>query len=703
MKQDSGRQPNADQTSLALQIDRVSDLFEKAIKAGDLPDIVEFLSANSLPATESAFTELLELEIEYWQREKQLVKPEEYVKRYPSFRAAIEEVFSRTQTFHAHTDSTATGAPGFARREFSVGESIDDFDLLRRLGKGAFATVFLARQRSMQRRVALKISQFGTNESRTLAKLDHPNIVRVYDQRVLKGDRLYLLYMEYVAAGTLADVIEEFRQRPSEQVDARLLHDVIDSELREREEPLPTTLAEEDYNASWGETVCALGARLAEALDYAHRRETLHRDVKPSNILLTPEGTPKLVDFNIAYSALVEGAEPDDTFGGSLAYMSPEQLHASSNSAEIAPKDLDGRSDVFSLGVVLWEMLTGKRPFNDQKERSHWTVLAAEMADSRAGGLTGEQIHQLEQVDAPDGLADVVSKCLKPDREERYNTAGEVSRELDLCLHPKARQLVDPSPGGLTGLVRRFPMCLVLCVALIPNFILSVCNVAYDWQAIAEPLGIKFFKFVQMLIALKCVLYGTGIAVGVSWAWPVFTAAWRTKQKTLDELKLVRRRALFFGDVVFVVSIGAWMASGFVIPLLLSFAGSQLGVQHWFHISMAHVLCGAIAGVLTTFPLAYLVSRVFYPQFLSTDAISLSDRDAISRFEQRLGFYVPLMFAVCLISLVSLRFADESYFDPFIALAILAALSMVAQFCLSRATLNNFRALTEALGERRRR
>ena len=116
---------------------------------------------------------------------------------------------------------------------------------------------------------------------------------------------------------------------------------------------------------TWPETVCWLGARLAEALDHAHRQGVLHRDVKPANVLLTAEGSPKLADFNVSFSCKLDGANPAAFFGGSLAYMSPEQLEAFNPAHGRDPGDLDGRADLYSLCIVLWELLAGRRPFPD--------------------------------------------------------------------------------------------------------------------------------------------------------------------------------------------------------------------------------------------------------------------------------------------------------------------------------------------------
>ncbi len=123
--------------------------------------------------------------------------------------------------------------------------------------------------------------------------------------------------------------------------------------------------------SSWMEAVCDIGIQLSTALDYAHRQHVLHRDVKPANVLLTSEASCKLADFNISYSGELVGANPASYFGGSLVYMSPEQLDATRIQSEFRPSDLDERADVYSLAFLLWELLTlvqtvASRPSNQR-------------------------------------------------------------------------------------------------------------------------------------------------------------------------------------------------------------------------------------------------------------------------------------------------------------------------------------------------
>ena len=173
-----------------------------------------------------------------------------------------------------------------------------------------------------------------------------------------------------------------------------------------------------------------------------------------ANVLLSAEGAPKLADFNISYSDTVAGTTPAAYFGGSLAYMSPEQLEAAHPARARQADELDGRSDVYALGVVLWELLTGHRPFDDAPGGMGWSATVEYMLQTRLRGVdTGRLDHA--GVACPPTLRRILSKCLSPDRDARWPDGGELARQLDLCLDQRARGLLDPPARAERGGWRR--------------------------------------------------------------------------------------------------------------------------------------------------------------------------------------------------------------------------------------------------------
>ena len=164
---------------------------------------------------------------------------------------------------------------------------------------------------------------------------------------------------------------------------------MIDESLEKRGESRPTMSPARHWlaTASWPEAVCWIGSRLARGLDYAHRLGVLHRDVKPANMLLTARRLRQNWPISISASARRStGATPAAYFGGSLAYMSPEQLEACDPTHARPPEELDGRSDLYSLGILLWELLTGHRPFSEQNLSGGWSAILETMVERRKKG-----------------------------------------------------------------------------------------------------------------------------------------------------------------------------------------------------------------------------------------------------------------------------------------------------------------------------
>ena len=375
--------------------------------------------------------------------------------------ASVSPVVSSTVITEAtrpSLDRTATMHPTVRRGldRFEVGARVGDFELLTELGSGAFARVFLARQRSMQRLVAVKISADSGTEPQTLAQLDHDYIVRVFDQLVLDppddgSPRLRLLYMQFLPGGTLLGLLRWVRATPPAERSGRLLLDAIDAAMTEKGEirPADSSVRREIAALSWPDTVAWLGRRLAAALDHAADRGVLHRDVKPANVLLTAEGVPKLADFNISFSENA-GTSPLSYLRRVAGVHVAEQLEASHPGHDRSAADLDARSDLFSLGVLLWELLTGTKPFDDTgADDPAWgdqTRLEAMLA-ARSAGVSNSALRQLPP-DCPPALRRVLLRCFEPERTDRWPDERVLAEQFDLCLDPAAVTWSDPPPNG---------------------------------------------------------------------------------------------------------------------------------------------------------------------------------------------------------------------------------------------------------------
>jgi serine/threonine protein kinase len=683
-----------------------------------------------------ALVELIKVDLEYrWQRQRAPKLVEEYTAEFPELISAglvpadliYEEYHIRKQAGDQPQQSeygrrfpdqieqlsklldleqphlTTTVSLGEKAPQVEVGEKLDDFDLLARLGKGAFATVFLARQRSMQRLVALKVSSDRGAEPQTLAQLDHANIVRVYDQRHVPDRKLRLLYMQLVPGGTLQSVIEICAALPPGSRTGKGLLMAVDIALERQGDspPLGSTIRHKLEHASWPEVVAWLGGRLAGALAYAHQRGVLHRDVKPANVLLTGEGSPKLADFNTSFSAL-DGITPAAYFGGSLSYMSPEQLQACDPADPRQPDSLDGRSDVYSLGVLLWELLTGARPFRDEGSSKQWSKLLPTMTARRMAGVSAEAQSRLP-LNCPAGLRHALLACLTPDMEERP-TAAHVARMLDLCLQPRAQQLMSP-PTRIAGRVtRRLPLWALVIAGVLPNIALSVLNIAYNWNEIVRqltPENQNLFFNVQ-LFWVNLPAYTIGVAWVLLSVWPLvlgLRAASNGLPISVDRLPDLRARCARIGDIAALVSGFEWLVSGFVFPAWLhahATGETPLNVQHYLHFIGSQLLCGLIAATLTFFFVTFVAVRICYPLLMQRQLAAPEEVESLVRLGRRVWLYFGL--AVCVpflaVMLLVVIASERS------AIGILGGVGMIGfglSFWLSLAIRSDLAALAAAI------
>ncbi|MBL9125565.1 MAG: serine/threonine protein kinase [Planctomycetaceae bacterium] len=703
----------ASQTWRALSA-RVEEWVAAWDQADAPPELDRCLPAEPAGLRRLCLVELIKVDLEYRQRRPEWRKPlERYALDFPELagtrmpsdliyeeyhvRRQAGEAVEATEYFERFPTQAAElrrllglEAPHLTTALFQTekatqlnpGEQIDDFDLLARLGQGAFATVFLARQRSMQRLVALKVSADRGAEPQTMAQLDHPHIVRVYDQRQLRDRKLRLLYMQYIAGGTLQDVVEYVRQIPLEARSGATFLAAVDACLDRRGEtpPAESPLRERLRRATWAEAVCWLGARLASALHYAHGQGVLHRDIKPANILLAGDATPKLVDFNISHSSKLDGATPAAYFGGSLAYMSTEQLEACHPALERQASDLDGRTDVFSLGVVLWELLTGYRPFIDRPLDGSWADNLSQLLATRAAGPDPQRVAQLP-AQLPPGLDQVLLACLATDRDVRVGSGAELARQLELCLRPQVQRLVRPPQRGWRYWVRRQPMLMLLSAALALNAVASVVNIYYNWAAVVAtlpPQARSIFRDRQIM-TLNVITYSLGIGICILTAWPVLKAFARLRRGEplpAEQLPRLRRRCLRLGEWIAYTVFALWAALGTVVAYGLR---EYLQPTHYLHLTLSHVLCGLIAATLEYFVLTFLCARALYPWLVRPGTESLLDLEELASMGRRIWIYFGLAVSVPFLSVLLLVYIDT----PLQRVAALLGLVGFAGFALA--------------------
>jgi serine/threonine protein kinase len=404
-----------DYGSLALEI-------KQAWQAGTPPDAGAALEEHpGLCADKSIVLDLAYEEYCLRREAGEDLDADVFCERFPTHRASLRRLVEAHRFLENHPELLAAKEPV---RWPKPPETFAGFALRRELGRGAFARVFLASEAALGgRRVAVKVSLRGAGEAETLGRIQHPNIVPVHSVREDSATGLSVVCMPYLGSATLCDVLDEvLRSGVPRQAGA-----VVDIIRRSAsgdggaigEAPGQTRL----FRGTYVDAVLRIGAELCEGLASIHALGIYHRDLKPSNILLALNGRAMLLDFNLSG----DEAASHERLGGTLPYMAPEQLRATDREDPGGPYLLDARSDLFSLGVILYELLTGRHPYGP-------VPLNGSITEIR-GYLLREQCRALEPVWRHNGLVDrrlgrLIERCLAPNPADRPQSA----RELGACL-----------------------------------------------------------------------------------------------------------------------------------------------------------------------------------------------------------------------------------------------------------------------------
>jgi beta-lactam-binding protein with PASTA domain/tRNA A-37 threonylcarbamoyl transferase component Bud32 len=269
------------------------------------------------------------------------------------------------------------------------------YKIIKKVASGGMADIFLGYDLKLNRKIAIKILSASNakdrnfvarfkNEAQTLARLNHPNIVRIYDWG--EFDSSYFICMEYIEGNSLKEIIEKKGTLP------------------------PRNAA--DY-----------AVQICNALLIAHKNNLIHRDIKPQNILVTPEGRVKVTDFGIAKSLNTDLTKTLNIMG-TAHYISPEQAKG-----EI----LDHRTDIYSLGIVLYEMLTGDVPFRGES--------SIDISLKHINEIPIKPSELIENI--PPGLEKIIMHCLKKNPQARYPTARELASDLKNYLTGKPLSFTD--------------------------------------------------------------------------------------------------------------------------------------------------------------------------------------------------------------------------------------------------------------------
>ena len=401
-------------------------------RGGQQPDALDFLSRH--PGLRDQKSLVLNLAYEEYCLRKEAGEPltlSTYCERFPTCRRSLRRLIAVHECFDEDADlAKATDDVDWPE----VGTQFLGFQLVRELGRGAFAHVYLATQPALGHRpVVVKIAQHGSGEAETLGRLAHRNIVPVHSVTEDPDTHMTAVCMPYLGSATLMSVLDVAFANDSLPERGDLIQKIAFEEAIPDAVPEMHTVPDSDLQrGTYVDAIVHLMAQLADALAHAHQAGICHRDLKPTNILLTPSGCPMLLDFNLSSNkALVT-----TVIGGTLPYMPPEQL--GSMLIDVADDTFSGdpQSDFFALGVILYECLTGELPFGDRPSDVPADVAATLMLERQEAGYEPAR-HRNRRVNP--GLAKVVDHCLQLAPEQRPRSAQELAAMLRAQLTPTAK------------------------------------------------------------------------------------------------------------------------------------------------------------------------------------------------------------------------------------------------------------------------
>jgi serine/threonine protein kinase len=428
--------PTGDNISASLsdRIDQVCDRFEQAVQAGQSPRIEDFIADFLESGRAALLAELIALEMDLALNRGQPVRFEEYLQRFPEFADGLERCRSGIEPAHSQVivegSLVDTSVETVAMSAASGVRQLKHFRLMSIIGQGAFGTVWRAIDTRLQREVAVKIPRgdrfpsqeisFFLREARAAAKLRHPNIVSIYEIGEGDGASSSFIVTDYVDGPNLKKWLETHPVGPHQ--------------------------------------AAALVSKIARALDHAHSNGIVHRDLKPANILMDSAGEPHLADFGLAKretgddSLAVEGR-----LVGTPIYMAPEQARGDHSA-------IDRRTDIYSLGVILYELLAGQPPFRGELS---WLMEQISHATPKSPRTVKPTV--------PDDLEKICLKCLAKDKGARYQTAADLADDLQRYLNGESlRGVPVPLPRRMRKWFwrnRRVVMSLsataVLCAGLV--------------------------------------------------------------------------------------------------------------------------------------------------------------------------------------------------------------------------------------------
>lgn len=360
----------------------------------------------------------LEILNEYIKGNKSIL--EKYIDKYPQYK---EKILSKIQT--------AEFIKNNLQEENLSGKKLGDYIILEELGRGGMGIVFLAIHPGLSRLTAVKVlpPSFVTdqealnnfkNEAKIIAKFNHPNIVPIYSIDSKEG--ITYIAMGYVPGLSLQDIKERLKENKKKELKAIHVRELIEkTKLNKKDisqESITLKRGYDFWNKSYYCFIATLGKEISSALSYAHKNKIIHGDIKPSNIIINNEGLPMILDFGLSRDIKKETEEKGKDFSGTLAYSPPERIKENTTNE---------KTDIWSLGITLYEVLTFINPFREN------TI------DKTMKKVVNSNPPPLKSFNkkVPAELEAIIMKCLEKNPQERYSSMEELSNDFNNYLQSK--------------------------------------------------------------------------------------------------------------------------------------------------------------------------------------------------------------------------------------------------------------------------
>lgn len=595
---------------------RITDLFAQAL---DLPDAERLEFLKSLHAKEPAIAA-------------------EVASLLESHDDAMD-FMSKPVDYKLVTD--AIKAVDKAALKLVPGSVAFGFRIEKFLGEGAFSQVYLARDLNLDRMVALKITAATGREAQTMAVLDHEHIVRVYSEHLDEPARRRMICMQYIAGVGLRKIIKGLWENGEAPNSGRDITAQIDAIAKEPTAFNAELAAErlEFEKLSFVEAVATIGIKVALALEHAHRHKILHLDVKPENILFNTYAKPMLADFNISVSREQGDGQGDGVYGGTAGYMAPEHMQAFATGKAESFQSLHATADVYALGVVLMELLTGRLPDASPYRR--------------------------DMSEAEHELALVLHRCMSRLPHERFQTAGDMAAALQGYIQNRRIHARLPVPSTLVRMSLKSPVRALVVFSIVPQVFGSLVNIFYNHSRIVTALNTaqkEAFNF--LLVAANPILYAFCVGYVIWFAMPIIRFVKLDRPvEYRDVTPELRQRVVQLPNVLMLMTTIGWLSGYFIFPFGIQALSDPLDVRVFTHFAISFVLSWIVSMTYSYLYVQVLVVRVLYPRMLvgAQDPRAMAAEDLAGltkRFKifQALAGVIPLAAAILALGIMPLDY-----------------------------------------------